>query len=107
MPYQSKYNRAKYINNEKNQVDNLEYAKTEKNDKENIEDLPIKKQNFNWFKYIGYLICCRSNDKMISYFENIRSSLISEENIIQNYLDIYKLLKINGIPKKDIFNNNK
>ena len=41
---------------------------------------------------------------MITYYENIRSSLISEENIIQNYLDIYQLLKINGIPKKDIFN---
>ena len=107
MPYQSKYNRAKYIGNEKNQIENLEYKKREKNDKENIEELPIKKQNFNWFKYIWYLICCKSNDKTISYFENIRSSLISEENIIQNYLDIYKLLKINGIPKKDIFNNNK
>ena len=69
------------------------------------EQLPIKKQNFKWLKYIWYLICCRSNDKVITYFENLRASLISEENIIQNYLDIYKLLKINGIEKKDIFNN--
>ena len=72
---------------------------------ENEGSLGIKNQNFNWFKYIWYLICCRSNDKMISYYENLRSSLISEENIIQNYLDIYKLLKINGIEKKDIFNS--
>ena len=72
---------------------------------ENEGSLGIKNQNFNWFKYFWYLICCRSNDKMISYYENLRSSLISEENIIQNYLDIYKLLKINGIEKKDIFNN--
>ena len=72
---------------------------------ENEATLGIKNQNFNWFKYIWYLICCRSNNKMISYYENLRSSLISEENIIQNYLDIYKLLKINGIEKKDIFNS--
>ena len=108
MPYESKYNKPYNISNEKNQIESLENAKnsgTEKNTKEINEELPIKKHNFNWFKYIWYLICCKSNDKTISYFENIRSSLISEENIIQNYLDIYKLLKINGIPKKDIFNN--
>ena len=72
---------------------------------ENEGSLGIKNRNFNWFKYIWYLICCRSNDKTISYYENLRSTLISEENIIQNYLDIYQLLKINGIEKKDIFNN--
>ena len=44
---------------------------------------------------------------MIKYYENIRESLISEENIIQNYLDIYELLKLNNIPKKDNLINNK
>ena len=48
------------------------------------------------------MICCGSNNKKIRYYENIRETLISEENIIQNYLDIYNLLKINNIPKKDI-----
>ena len=104
MPYQNRLNKTINIGNEKNQIKCLNSIK-EKNDKEIAGELPIKKRNFNWFKYIWYLICCRSNDKAISYFENIRTSLISEENIIQNYLDIYNLLKINGIPKKDIFNN--
>ena len=44
---------------------------------------------------------------MIKYYERIRENLISEENIIQNYLDIYELLKLNNIPKKDILMNNK
>jgi len=68
-------------------------------------ELTIKRQNFNLFKYIWYLICCKPNDNMIGYWENIRYSLISEENIIQNYLDIYTLLKIHNVEKKDIFNN--
>ena len=67
--------------------------------------LPQKK--FNFYKYIGYKICCGKNDKMIKYYERIRENLISEENIIQNYLDIYELLKLNNISKKDIIINNK
>ena len=70
---------------------------------ENKEELPIKKQNFSWCKYILYLISFKTNDKMISFFEDLRTHLISEENIIQSYLDIYNLMKINDIPKKDIF----
>ena len=98
-------NNLEIVNNSRNKnqkiFKNKKEEKKEENKEENKEEeLPIKKQNFKWFKYIWYLICCRSNDKMITYYESIRSSLISEENIIQNYLDIYKLLKINGIPKK-------
>ena len=111
IPYISKYNKTNNIYNINNQLEKLEIGNNtsrikaiEKNDKENKEELPIKKHNFNWFKYIWYLVSCRTNNKMISYYENIRSSLISEENIIQSYLDLYQLLKINGIPKKDIFN---
>ena len=57
-------------------------------DSNSQEESSMKKKKFNWFKYIWYLICCGSNDKNIKYYENIRSSLISEENLIQNYLDI-------------------
>ena len=88
-----------YLSNRTNNI-----HKENKN-QENLEELAIKKHNFKYYKYIWYLISCKSNNKLFSYFENLRTSLISEENIIQNYLDIYKLLKINGIEKKDIFNN--
>ena len=79
-------------------------SKNKKN-RENKEETSIKKQNFNWCKYLWFLISCGTSDKTIEYFEDTRASLISEENIIQSYLDVYKLLKLNGIPKKDIFNN--
>ena len=67
--------------------------------KDEFENRPLEKQHFNWCKYLGYLICCGRTDKRLTYYENFRSKLISEENIIQNYMDIYKLLKACNIPK--------
>ena len=86
---------------EKNQ--RKKYKNSQQKGKKNKEKKSTKKYDFNWFQYISYLICCGSNNKIITYFEDTRASLISEENIIQSYLDVYKLLKLNGIPKKDIF----
>ena len=77
-------------------------SKTEKEDNEDLEDRPIEKQRFNWFHYICYLIRCQKNNAKISYYEDFRAKLISEENIIQMYLDVYQLLKTNNIPKKVI-----
>ena len=105
------YKNNNFISSEKNQIENSEIAKnsdrktSEKKYQRDEEELSIKKRSLNWFKYIRYLICCKTHDNKIGYLENIRNSLISEENIIQNYLDIYQLLKINGLEKKDIFNN--
>ena len=61
--------------------------------KEDINN-PIKKQNFNWFKYIWYKIRCSKNNPMISYYEDYRTKLISEESLITGQLDIYRLAKI-------------
>ena len=40
------------------------------------------------------MICCGKNNPKIKYYENLRTQIISEENIIQNHLDIYKLVKV-------------
>ena len=53
----------------------------------------INKKNFSWFQYIWNLIKFGSKDKDISNYEEFRAKLISEENIIQSNLDVYKLLK--------------
>ena len=60
---------------------------------DDIDNRPIEKQNFNFCKYILYLIQFRNKEHKIFYYENFRAKLISEENIIQSYLDIYKLLE--------------
>ena len=70
--------------------------------KEELDNKPLEKQNFNWCKYLRYLICCGRNDKQLSYYEEFRAKLISEENIIQNYMDTYKLLKACNIPKTEL-----
>ena len=72
------------------------------NDDFDYENKLLEKQDFNWFKFIWYLICCGTNDKKISYYEDFRAKLISEENIIQSYLDVYKLLKNNNLQKVNI-----
>ena len=63
---------------------------------EKINDLdnrPIEKQNFTWISYFLYLVNLKSNNNKISYYETFRAKLISEENLIQLYLDVYKLHK--------------
>jgi len=58
--------------------------------KEEKENKPLEKQNLNLCNYLGYLICCGRTNKKITYYKEFRTRLISEENIIQNYIDIYK-----------------
>jgi hypothetical protein len=100
------YNRGKY---KLGFIDNKDtYLRSNKDDittekKEEIEDKPLEKQNFHWCKYLGYLISCGRNDKNITYYEDFRAKLISEENIVQYYMDIYKLLKVCNIQKIDYF----
>jgi len=58
---------------------------------------PITKQNFTWCNYIYYsfilLFCCKSINPKINFYENFRRQIISEENMIQNHLNIYKLIR--------------
>ena len=69
-------------------------------DKQNeILNKTKEKRNFNWFSYIKYMVSCGKNNPKISFYEDFRTKLISEENIIQNYIDIYNLLDINKIKK--------
>ena len=70
--------------------------------KEDEIDKPLEKQHFNWCKYLGYMITCGRNDKKMQYYEEFRAKLISEENIIQNYMNTYNLLKHCNIKKVNI-----
>jgi len=84
-----------------NKKENNENDKDKDNNRGN-ENKQINKQNFKWFKYLLYLITFGRSDVKIAYYESFRAKLISEENIIQNYLDTYKLLKLNNLPTKDL-----
>ena len=58
------------------------------------EDKPMHKIDMNFCTYIGFVICCHRNNPGMKYYEDFRGDMISEENLIQCQLDIYKLLKI-------------
>ena len=69
-------------------------------EKKEDDNKPLEKQKFNYFSYIKYMICCGKNNPKISYYEEFRNEIISEENIVQYHLDIYKLLKACNIENK-------
>ena len=61
--------------------------------KNNKELENYKKSNFSFFKYLGYLFTCGKNSPNIYFYINLREQIISEENMVQTYFNIYKLLK--------------
>ena len=51
------------------------------------------KQEFSLLKYVYYILCCKNNPN-IRYYQNFRIQIISEENMIQNHFNIFKLLQV-------------
>ena len=82
----------------KNSINELETKNKEEQYK------PLKKQNFTWFNYLFYIITCKLKNPKINYYETFRVQIISEENMIQNHLNIYKLMKSCKIENIDPFN---
>ena len=89
-PYRGR-NDKKHINN----INTINKFVTEKKE----ENKKIETQNFSWFAYIKFHICCGKNSPKIQYFDDFRKQIISEENILQYHLDIYKLLKLCNIER--------
>jgi len=55
---------------------------------------PIVKQNFTFLQYIYFVICFKLKNPKMSYYESFRTQVISEENLIQNHFNIFKLLNL-------------
>ena len=81
------YDRNNKINHKK-----LFFEIKDKNN--NIIQRPIKKEKISWFSYILYLVLFKRNNSKIKFFENFRAHTLSEENLMQNKCDIYKLLEL-------------
>ena len=90
--FQNKEYSCKNIIDSKNEDAKKSIDKLETKNKE-INSKHINKQDFSILKYIYYFLCGKSNPK-IKYYENFRSQIISEENMIQNHFNIYKLLQV-------------
>ena len=70
----------------------------------NIIEKPIKKQKFSWCNYILYMMFFRNKNFEIKFYEYFRTQILSEESIMQNNLDIYKLLNHCNIKRIPLFN---
>ena len=82
--------------NSNNIINKINFEKTFfdiKDKKNKIIQKPIKKVKFSWFSYIFYIVLFKSKNSKIKYFENFRAQILSEENLMQNNFDIYKLLE--------------
>ena len=69
--------------------------------KKTIEYEPIETQNLSFLKYLYFLIY--NNNPKINYYENLRAQLISEENMIQNHININNLLRFCQLENIDPF----
>ena len=69
---------------------NIDMISTTKKD----DNRPLEKSNLNFCHYLKYVVCCFRNNDRISYYDDFRKEMISEESFMQNQLDIYKLKKV-------------
>ena len=53
-----------------------------------------RKEDFKLCDFLTYFIGVKKRKRNIRYYENLRTTIISEETMIQNYLNIYNLLEI-------------
>lgn len=93
---------SEYNNNIKNSIKSS-YLQTG-----GLLNKPNKKCNFCWFQYLWYMICCGTSNKNITYYENFRQRVLSEENLIISHYNLYKLISILGLENNDelIIDNN-
>ena len=52
-----------------------------------------KRKRFNFWNYFVYKICCGKRNSKLKTYEDFRTKIISEEQLIKNHLNIYNLLK--------------
>ena len=81
----------------KDSVNEIETESKEKSYK------PITKQNFTWTNYIWYALSFKSNNPKINYYESFRAKVISEESLIQNHFNVFKLLDFCKLENLDPF----
>ena len=72
----------------------ISLSRNEKKIENNNITCMIKYKKFYFHEYLYNFICCGKVKKNISYFEEFRSKIISEEMITQNHFNIYKLKKL-------------
>ncbi len=107
----NKTNTIKYLINKKKNISNINNTFNEidienffeiKYKNNQVFEKPIKKQKFSWCSYILYIMFFKSKKYKIKFYEYFRAEMLSEEILLQNNLDIYKLLKYCNIKRTEL-----
>ena len=73
------------------------------NPKDKINELEIvkgkNKNELNFRKFLYYIICCCKNNKMMSYIEELRFKILSEETVVRSYLNLKEMNKLSEFVK--------
>ena len=59
----------------------------------------FNRNEFNFFKFISYFICCSRNNQKMNFIKELRYKILSEETIVQNYLNLKEVNKLSEIIK--------
>ena len=84
--------------NIKNDIHNNDKCIKEKDNINNINN-NRNKSEFNYCKFLSYAICCYRNNKDMKYVENLRTKIISEENLVQGYFNLMEMNKLSEFLK--------
>ena len=57
------------------------------------------KSEFNFCKFLSYIICCTRNNQKMNYVEGLRFKILSEETVVKNYLYLLKMDKLSEFIK--------
>ena len=84
----------KVINQKKQLIQNNITTVNNKNNVVNSGYTHIEKISFTFLDYLLYLLCNKKN-KILKY-ENFKRKIISEEQIIQSYIKLYRIINVFG-----------
>ena len=78
-----------------NNIKNNETQIISKEDELRIHYYTLFKKKFNFWYYCLYKFTCGKKCRYFKKYEDLRIKIISEENIIENHLNVLNLLKVN------------
>ena len=82
----------------KNDNENINKYSKEKDSIVNITD-NYNKTEFNFCKFLAYIVRCNKNNQSMNYVEKLRHKIISEETIVQSYLNLKEMNKLSKFVK--------
>jgi len=93
--YNISFSRSNYSNcNLNNNESNIKYNDEVKSEYKNSMTFSKIKEKYNFWNFIIFKTSCEKKYNIFRTFDRFRMKLMSEEHMLRNHLNIYKLLKV-------------